>query len=220
MSRYTPILVLAIVAAMTGGMALRLADSGHAPWIISRASGLAAFALLSGAMIFGLLISSKAADGSMSRLTVFTVHQFLSVLSLAFLVVHGGALLFDGFFHFTVFDLVVPFAAPYEPMMVGLGVVSAWLAAAVTGSFWGRKWIGQKAWRKLHFASFVAYFLSLVHGISAGTDTGKLPVAMLYAVSLTMVLALLGYRIAKAWSRKPARPTRAAALSQRLRDAA
>lgn len=201
MNRYSTLFVIAIVAFMTGGMALRLGDTGHAAWIISRASGLSAFGLLSGSVIFGLLISSKAADGSMSRLTVFTMHQFLSVLSLAFLAVHGGALLFDGFFHFNVFDLVVPFVAPYEPMMVGLGVVSAWLAAAITGSFWARKWIGPKAWRKLHFASFAAFVLSFFHGVTAGTDTEKLPVTMLYSVAMTTVLTLLAYRISRA-SRK------------------
>ncbi len=205
MNRYTSPLIIAIVAAMTGGMALRLNETGHAAWLISRASGLAAFALLSGSMVFGLLISSKAADKSMSRLTVFTVHQFLSVLSLAFVAVHGGALLFDGFFHFTVFDLVVPFVAPYEPLMVGLGIVAAWLSAAVTGSFWARKYIGQKAWRKLHFASFAAYVLSWFHGITAGTDTRLMPVTMLYSVSMSVVLALLLYRIASARSKKSAR---------------
>lgn len=202
MNRYSPLIIIGIVAAMTGGMALRLNETGHAAWLISRASGLAAFALLTGSMIFGLLISSKAADKSMSRLTVFTVHQFLSVLSLAFLVVHGGSLLFDGFFHFTVFDLVVPFLSPYEPLMVGLGIVAAWLAAAVTGSFWARKYIGQKAWRKLHFASFAAFVLSWFHGITAGTDTQLVPVTMLYAVSMSVVLALLTYRIAKARDKK------------------
>lgn len=205
MNRYTSLLIIAIVAAMTGGMALRLNETGHAAWLISRASGLAAFALLSGSMVFGLLISSKAADKSMSRLTVFTVHQFLSVLSLAFLAVHGGALLFDGFFHFTLFDLVVPFVAPYEPLMVGLGIIAAWLSAAVTGSFWARKYIGQTAWRKLHFASFAAYVLSWFHGITAGTDTRLMPVTMLYAVSMSVVIALLLYRIASARSKKSAR---------------
>jgi predicted ferric reductase len=207
MDRRIPLFVLAIVAAMTGGMALRLSDTGQAPWLISRASGLAAFVLVSVSMVFGLLISTKAADGAMSRLTVFTVHQFLSVLSLAFIAVHGGALLFDGFFHFTIFDLVVPFIGPYQPLMVGLGVISAWLAAGVTGSFWARKWIGQKAWRKLHYASFLAYVLSLVHGITSGTDTEKLPVTMLYVVSLTTVLALLAYRIGRSGSKRAtARP--------------
>jgi predicted ferric reductase len=183
---------------MTGGMALRLNDTGQATWLITRASGLAAFALLSASVVLGLLITSKATNTSTSRFVVFTTHQFLSVLSLAFLAVHGGALLFDGFFHFTVVDLVVPFVAPYSPVLVGLGVASAWLAAGVTASFWARQWIGQKAWRKLHFASFAAYVLSLVHGIGAGTDTGKLPVALLYATSATLVASLLALRVAKA----------------------
>ena len=202
MNRNGSLMVLAIVAAMTGGMALRLNSTGHAAWYISRASGLTAFALLTGSVIFGLLISSKAADNSMSRLTVFTVHQFLSVLSLAFLAVHGGSLLFDGFFHFRLFDLLVPFAAPYKPFMVGLGVISAWLAAAVTGSFWARKYIGQQAWRKLHFASFAAFVLSWFHGITAGTDTTRLPVTLLYAISMTTVMALLTYRISRARAKK------------------
>lgn len=212
MHRYTPLLVVGIVAAMTGGMALRLGDTGQAAWLITRASGLAAFALLSGSVIFGLMISTKAPDGSMSRLTAFTVHQFLSVLSLGFIAVHGAALLFDGFFHFTVFDLVVPFVAPYSPALVGLGVISAWLAAAVTGSFWARKYIGQKTWRKLHYASFLAYLLSVVHGIGAGTDTERMPVAMLYAGSLVLVFGLLAYRVARSAGgagRRVARPVAA-----------
>jgi DMSO/TMAO reductase YedYZ heme-binding membrane subunit len=92
--------------------------------------------------------------------------------------------------------------------MVGLGIVAAWLAAAVTGSFWARKYIGQQAWRKLHFASFAAFVLSWFHGITAGTDTTRLPVTLLYAVSMTTVLALLTYRISRsrARSRKTARP--------------
>lgn len=208
MSRYSPLFILALLAAMTGGMALRLNDTGHAAWLISRASGLAAFALLTGSMVFGMLISSKAADKSMSRLTVFTVHQFLSVLSLAFLVVHGGALLFDGFFHFTVFDLIVPALAPYKPLMVGMGIVAAWLSAAVTGSFWARKYIGQNAWRKLHFASFAAFVLAWFHGITAGTDTSRLPVTLLYTLSMTIVLALLSYRIARARAKKPVKARR------------
>ena len=213
MSRFTPLLIFAIVAAMTGGLALRLSDTGQAPWLIARASGLMAYTLLSGSVIFGLLITSKAADGSVSRLTVFTMHQFLSVLSLAFLAVHGGALLFDGFFHFSVFDLVVPFVAPYAPFAVGLGVISAWLAALVTGSFWARKWIGQKAWRKLHFASFAAFVLSFFHGLSAGTDSGEFPVVLLYAVTMTTVLMLLGYRLARARAKRARRGAVGAGLA-------
>jgi predicted ferric reductase len=201
MNRTLIVSVLAIVAAMTGGMALRLNETGQAAWLITRASGLASFALLSASVVLGLLISSKATSTSTSRLVVFSTHQFLSVLSLAFLAVHTGALLFDGFFHFTVLDLVVPFVAPYSPVLVGLGVVCAWLAAGVTGSFWARQWIGQKAWRKLHFASFAAYVLALGHGIGAGTDSGELPVALLYSISATLVVSLLTYRIAKARAR-------------------
>ena len=208
MSRDLAVAAGILVASLLGGLALRAGDLGTLPWMISRVSGLVAFALLTSSVVFGLLISTKAADGALSRPFVFTIHQFLSVLTLSFLGVHAGALLFDGFLHFGPLALLVPFASPYRPLWVGLGVVSAWASAIVTASFWARGRIGQKAWRKLHYASFVAYVLSFVHGMTAGTDTALPLVSWMYVVSFGLVAALLAYRIGMA-----SRPVRTAARS-------
>lgn len=204
-----------LVASLFGGLALSVGDLGTLPWVISRVSGLVAFVLLSSSVVFGLLISTKAADGALSRPFVFTIHQFLSVLTLSFLGVHAGALLFDGFLHFGPLSLIVPFASPYRPLWVGLGVISAWASAIVTASFWMRGRIGQKAWRKLHYASFGAYVLSFVHGMTAGTDTALPLVSWMYVVSFGLVAALLAYRIGMAGqpARKPVRAARPAGAS-------
>jgi len=207
----TRVLVVAslLLASLASGLALRMGDYGTAPWMLSRGSGLVAFGLLSLSMVMGLLISTKAADGTLSRPFVFTIHQFVSVLSLAFMAVHGGALLFDGFLRFGPLALLVPFAAPYRPFWVGLGVIAAWSAAAVTASFWFRKRIGQRNWRRLHYASFGAYVLALGHGVFSGTDTSLPLVAGMYVISFAAVAGLLTYRIGVA-SRK-ARPAPAGA---------
>lgn len=201
------------VASLLGGLALNAGELGTVPWMLSRVSGIVAFVLLSGSVIFGLLMSTKAADGVLSRPFVYTIHQFLSVLTLTFLGIHGGSLLFDGFLHFGPADVLIPFATAYRPFWVGLGIISAWATAIVTASFWMRGRIGQKAWRKLHYASFGAYVLSLVHGVTAGTDTGLPLVSWTYIGSLALVAALLVYRIGlrNQPARKPSRAAPAAA---------
>ncbi|OAI40654.1 hypothetical protein AYO38_05470, partial [bacterium SCGC AG-212-C10] len=204
MNRYTTIAALVLSAAVSG-LALRLGSGTTLPWMVARASGLVSFALLSGSVIFGLLMSTKAGSELLSKPLVFTAHQFLSLLMLTFIGLHGGALLFDGFFHFTPLSVIVPFTSPYAPFWVGLGVISAWLSAIVTASFWMRTRIGQKRWRQLHYASFLAYVLGLGHGLTAGSDTGLPLVQFVYIGSAITVAGLLTYRLT-AKGKTPGRP--------------
>jgi predicted ferric reductase len=189
------------------------ADLGQVPWFVSRASGLVAYFLLSASVVFGLLISTKAGDGVLGRPLVFELHQFTSVLTLSLLGLHGGSLLFDGFLHFTPASILVPFIGPYRPFWVGLGVLGAWSTAIVTGSFWARKQLGQKNWRRLHFLAFFAWAASLVHGFTAGTDTSLAPVFWMYVLTAAAVAALLTYRIGAAIAPVP-KPVRAAKPQQ------
>ena len=185
-----------MLASVAGGLALQSADLGQLPWLIARESGLVAFALLSLSVTLGLLVSTKAADGLLPRVLTFELHQFLSVLTVSLLGVHAGALLFDASFHFTPISILVPFASPYAPLWTGLGVIGGWTTAAVTASFWMRRRIGQKAWRRFHYLSFLAYWLGLVHGFTAGTDTNLGWIPWLYIGSAATVAGLLVYRIA------------------------
>lgn len=186
---------LGLTAAFIDGLALRGMNLGQQPWFISRASGLVAFALLSGSVILGLLMSTKAANRWLPPKITNELHGMLSVLSLVFLAVHGGALLFDGFFAFTPLSLLVPFASPYKPLWVGLGVIAAWTTAGLAASVRFRKQIGYARWRRLHYLSFVAYVLSLVHGMSSGSDTSLPLVQALYLGSAGTIATLLMVRI-------------------------
>jgi methionine sulfoxide reductase heme-binding subunit len=179
------------------------ADMGQTPWFVSRASGLVAYVLLSASVVFGLLMSTKAGDGILPRPAVFEIHQFTSVLTLSLLGLHGGSLMFDSFLHFTPASILIPFVGPYRPLWVGLGVLGAWSTAIVTGSFWARKRIGQKNWRRLHFLSFAAWLLSVIHGFTAGTDSALAPVFWMYVLTAAAVAALLTYRIGAALAPAP-----------------
>jgi predicted ferric reductase len=214
-------LIAFFLASFLGAFALQGADLGHIPWAVSRASGLAAFAVLSVSVIMGLLISTKASDGMLSRPFVFDMHQFLSVASLVLIGLHAGSLLFDGFLHFTSLSLVLPFISPYRPVAVGVGVIAGWLTAITAASFWMRSRIGQKRWRTLHYVTFLAYAGALWHGIAAGTDTQLPLVYWGYIFSLATVTALTVLRVGgyKKVTRRaaPARPSTPAASSSQAR---
>ena len=63
-----------------------------------------------------------------------------------------------------------PFAASWRPAAIAAGVVAGWLSLMLAVSFRLRKWIGQRGWRRLHYASFAAFGLALAHALMAGTD--------------------------------------------------
>jgi predicted ferric reductase len=195
-------IALILAASLLGGLALESADLGVLPWALSRASGLAAFAVLSVSTVLGLLISTRMGGGLLSRAFVFNMHQFLAVTSLALVGVHAGSLLFDGWFNFTPVSLLVPFASPYRPVAVAAGVTAGWIAAATTASFWVRSTIGYRRWRALHYATFAAYLAALGHGIFAGTDTGLPVVSWGYIVSAAAVASLTAWRFGVATTRQ------------------
>jgi DMSO/TMAO reductase YedYZ heme-binding membrane subunit len=94
-------------------------------------------------------------------------------------------------------------------------VVAAWGILIVTLSFYVRRFIGQKAWRSLHFGAFGMYAAATAHGIMAGSDTRHPAVLALYLGSAAAVVVLVVARVAlagekarSATARAPARPVR------------
>jgi hypothetical protein len=54
---------------------------------------------------------------------------------------------------------------------------------------------GQKTWRLVHFASLGVFLASLLHGITAGSDTQSPVMLGLYLGSAFAVAALVGFRL-------------------------
>ena len=72
---------------------------------------------------------------------------------------------------FTLAQVAVPGLAPYSPVWVGAGQIAFYLMLVVVGSFYVRRRIGQRAWRTLHYVTFLAFVGSTLHGLIAGTDS-------------------------------------------------
>ena len=83
----------------------------------------------------------------------------------------------------------------YRPLEVGLGQIGFYLWLILVGTFYIRKQIGTKAWRAIHFASFLMFLFAMVHGITSGTDTSAGWMQMIYWVSGASLVFLTIYRI-------------------------
>ena len=65
----------------------------------------------------------------------------------------------------------------------------------LAASFRMRKLIGQKGWRRLHYATFLAFFLALGHALTSGTDLQGGGGPILAALAAGPVIWLTIYRI-------------------------
>ena len=83
-------------------------------------------------------------------------------------------------------------------------------------SFYVKRFIGQKAWRSLHFGAFGMFVASTAHGVMAGSDSRHPAVLALYLASAVAVLVLVVARVVLAGEKARSRTTaRAAACPER-----
>jgi hypothetical protein len=161
-------------------------------WYIARAAGLVAFGALTLSVWLGLTMSTRLL-GPKRQKSLFGWHQTLGWTGLSMLLLHAGALLFDPTLHFGLASVLAPFASAWRPLAVANGVVAGWLTFALAVSFRLRKRIGQRGWRRLHYATFAAFALAFGHALTTGTDLRGLggPVVAVLAAGPVLWLTFL-----------------------------
>jgi sulfoxide reductase heme-binding subunit YedZ len=164
-------------------------------WLASRASGLVALALITLSVGIGLAMAGRAFQRPGLARKLMAVHEHAALAGLIAIAVHAIALLGDTWLNPGPAGIAVPFVMDYEPVFTGLGIVGGYLAAALGLSFYARRRIGAKLWRKLHRATILVYVLSVIHTLGAGSDASEswLQAAML--VTGAPILYLLVVRM-------------------------
>jgi sulfoxide reductase heme-binding subunit YedZ len=142
-------------------------------WLASRASGIVALVLITASVALGLTMAAKVVTARGVRPTLARVHEHTALAGLIAISVHGITLLGDAWLNPGLTRVLVPFTMGYKPVYTGLGTVAGYLAIALGLSFYARRRIGAKLWRKAHRATVVVYVLALVHTLGAGTDAGS-----------------------------------------------
>ncbi len=216
------LVMLAMVVGMLGAILLLPAWlpnmagslSGESPkiyWYLSRATAFISLSILWLSMALGLGMTNKMARLWPGAPASFAIHEYVSLLGLAFALFHALVLLGDHYINFTVAQIFMPFATlDYRPAWVGIGQIGFYVWLIVALSFYLRSMIGQKTWRVLHYLSFAMYIMGLLHGLFSGTDSPANWAQWYYWVSGGSLLFLLIHRIVNTITEKSTRrPVRA-----------
>jgi predicted ferric reductase len=172
-----------------------LAAAPKAVWYLTRGSGIVALLLLTVTMVFGVMtFGRQAASGS--RFVVTELHRNLSLLAVAFLVIHIVTSVADGFVPIRWIDAVVPFGSSYQPFWLGIGAASFDLLLAVIVTSLVRARLGHRAWRAVHWLAYAAWPVAVAHSIGIGSDSSQGWAAALYAACIGAVVIAVGWRIA------------------------
>lgn len=185
------------LAGQAGGVAALFSAlvGEHSAWYLSRASAFIAYVLLWWSMILGLSITNRLARLWPGGPAATDLHEHASLLGLGFGLLHALVLLGDSYIGYTLPQILLPLGGSYLTLWVGLGQIGLYLMGLVTFSFYVRRWIGARAWRAIHFLSFLVFALAVLHGVFSGTDS-SLPWAFwMYVTTSASVLAMTIYRV-------------------------
>jgi methionine sulfoxide reductase heme-binding subunit len=161
-------------------------------WLLARAGGLTAYALLTSSVLAGLTVRSRPLGRRLKAAAVTDLHRFLSLLALGAVALHGLALTLDRTVPLPLAGLLVPGLGSYRPLAVGIGVLAAELMLLIYASFSLRGRLGARGWRRLHYLTFGVFAAATVHGLAAGTDRWAFA---LYAGSIAAVAGLTAWRV-------------------------
>lgn len=163
-------------------------------WILARASGLLAYALLTSSVLAGIVLKARPFGVALKAAVVTDLHRFLAMLGLGFIVLHAAALVLDSTVHISLAALVVPGLLPYRTLWSSLGVLAGEFMLLIYVSFALRRRIGARAWRRLHWLTYGVFALATVHGLGAGTDSARPWTLALYGGAVGAVTAAAGWR--------------------------
>jgi DMSO/TMAO reductase YedYZ heme-binding membrane subunit len=162
-------------------------------WLIARAAGLTAYAVLTLSVLAGLVLKSRPFT-RLKAAHITEVHKTLALTGLGALALHAVALVLDTTVKVSLVALLVPGLVTYRPAAVAAGVIGGWLFLLITASFWLRKRVGMRMWRRLHWFTYALFGLATIHGITAGTDTAQPWVRNLYLGAVGSVVAATAWR--------------------------
>lgn len=187
-------------------------------WYTARSSGIVALVLVTMAVVWGLLFSTRLLQGRPSPKWLLALHRHIGGLAVIFTAVHVAALVADNYVAFGPSEILVPLASTWKPQPVAWGVVSMYLLAAVELTSVLQKRVPRRLWRWTHLSSYVLFWMAIVHGLTAGTDAATSAYTIGSRTAVLLVVFLTAYRVlTKRKVRRKARSARPPQAPQRMR---
>ena len=161
-------------------------------------AGFAAYSLMVGTVVWGVLTATGAVRRAIRRETLIAGHMTMAVAALAFIVVHAAGNVFRPAAHLSVWSASIPFL--HTSTAIAFGVLGAELAVVTSVSVWFQRRLGYRTWHRLHWLGYPTYGLAIAHTLLAGSDVREWLIAIFLAITFLMVGALSVLRVLPATS--------------------
>jgi DMSO/TMAO reductase YedYZ heme-binding membrane subunit len=175
---------------------LPLATAGpSAYWYLARATGVVSLVLLTASVILGVLGPLRLSAPRWPRFAIDSLHRDVSLLVVAFLGLHILTSVLDTFTSISLVNSLIPFTGSYRPLWLGFGALSFDLIVALAVTSLVRRRLGYRAWRAIHWLSYVSWPVAVLHGVGTGTDTKAWWSLLLTAACVVAVLVAVWWRV-------------------------
>ncbi len=159
---------------------------------LSGVIGLIALVCLTANFLIGLLIWSAFQIKLPYKLTLLGLHKFTGYAAAIGIILHIGMIPLDPKSGFTWGDLVLPLWTEHQPLANVFGAVAFYIIAVVVVSSYYKEKISLKAWRFLHYSSYVAAIPLFIHSIITDPRLEDRPVDWFDGEKVLVELCVVG----------------------------
>jgi len=163
-------------------------------WGVIKASGLTAYMLMFVSVVLGAFSYGAVIPPDVKKI-LLPIHQTTGWFGFLFGLLHGAALMIDGYRPFLPGEVLVPFASGFHPVTLGLGTLAFYIMAAIVISSDIMRKLGRKIWKSVHMLSYPMFLFLLVHGAVDGSDADKPWAFLMYACSAVIFAEALLIRM-------------------------
>jgi DMSO/TMAO reductase YedYZ heme-binding membrane subunit len=168
-------IVLIFAAVTTSAGHVVVAATDH---FLLKYAGVFALLALSASVVMGLVANHRIFMSPGHRLLAQAVHRAVSFGALGFLIIHivleimAKRLEESPTLHVHLLDAFIPFLSQYRTFYMALGTISSDLIVLLVATSIVRRRFTASGnawkWRAIHYTSYVALLLGIVHGLLAG----------------------------------------------------
>jgi sulfoxide reductase heme-binding subunit YedZ len=163
-------------------------------WMVARSAGVVSFVLVTALTLLGLILAhpTNRTEWKASK-HIFPWHRNLALFTLAFVAMHIVALAMDPYAGVGIAGSFIPGLSGYRTWEVALGTIGlyALLVTGLTARF--TNLLPRGRWLTVHRVSLIAFALTWVHGVSAGSDSTPLVPMYAFAGALVALVAATRY---------------------------
>lgn len=181
-------------------------------WYVNRAAGLVLLVLLTVATVLGVSAIDRRTRprvgpagvrrtrpiGRFPGFVVPELHRRISLIAVVLIALHIVPAVLDDYVPIGWLDVVVPFAADYKALWLGLGTVTFDVLGVVVVTALFRLRLGRASWKVVHKAVYVAWPLAVAHSVGMGTDKGGFA-ALVTLSCVAVVVVTLSRRLRSMW---------------------